>query len=493
MSKAIVLGLDGACWPLLEDWLSDGALPHLAQLRQRSAWGTLLSELPPVTSPNWHCYATGCNPAKVGVFWWEIVDRQRQTIRHPRARDYHRQTLWSLLDEAAKRVAVLNFPCGYPPAPLQEGYFTAGGPGAKETGFAYPPRWESELKRRFGYRVHPSRILSSVSDVERAQEEILRLIQTRFDAAFRLLDKNVDFLHITIFYINVLQHFLYQGEATKRAWQLIDHNLGRLCKRASAHGYNLFLMSDHGCARIDTVFHINTWLQQQDYLHLNRSPAGQAMIRLGLSRQRLVSWARRLGVARWASARVPQAIQEMVPDSKGTYQKQAKAHRIRWHESAAVGSGQGLVYLLRTRGQAGYEELKEKLQRELRALRRPGTGEPVAAKVHFRADIYEGPFLDSAPDIVFEQAAGVHTSGSIGHPEIFERTHKWAAENVPHGLFLAWGPDIAASGKLEPVRILDLAPTLLHLSGVGIPEDIDGRVLHQLLARCGDDTGGLTQ
>lgn len=492
MSKAIVLGLDGACWPLLEDWLQGGKLPHLAGLRQRSAWSTLLSELPPVTSPNWYCYATGCNPAKVGVFWWEIVDRQKKIIRHPRSPDYHRPTLWRRLADSAKRVAVLNFPCGYPPPPLPNGYFTAGGPGAKETGFAYPPEWEPELRRRFGYQVHPSRILSSVSEVENVRNEILRIIQSRFDVALSLLKDNVDFLHVTIFYINVLQHFFYQDAATRRAWQLIDQNLGQLCDLASTRGYNLFLMSDHGCARMDTVFHINTWLQQQGYLHLNRSPVGPTMSRLGLSRQRLASLVRRLRIARWSSRLVPQAIWQNVPDSEGTYQKEAKGHRIEWEKSAAIGSGQGLVYLLRSPGQAGYNKLKEKLQCALRDLKRPGSGGPVAAKVHGREDIYDGPFLAIAPDIVFEQAEGIHTSGSIGHAEMFEQTHKWVAENIPQGLFLAWGPDIAAAGKQDPVRILDLAPTLLHLAGLHVPKGIDGRVLHHLLTDSKRHAGGFS-
>lgn len=82
MTRTIVLGLDGANWPLLESWIEAGDLPNLVALREGAAWGPLISQLPPVTSPNGRCYATGCNLAKPAVFWGS-VNRERLTICHP--------------------------------------------------------------------------------------------------------------------------------------------------------------------------------------------------------------------------------------------------------------------------------------------------------------------------------------------------------------------------------------------------------------------------
>jgi arylsulfatase A-like enzyme len=39
-----------------------------------------------------------------------------------------------------------------------------------------------------------------------------------------------------------------------------------------------------------------------------------------------------------------------------------------------------------------------------------------------------------------------------------------------------WGPGIR-HGSIERADIIDLAPTTLHLLGVPIPDDVDGRVL----------------
>lgn len=479
--KTVVLGLDGACWPLLEPWLAEGTLPHLAALRDMAAWGALRSQLPPVTSPNWRCYATGRNPGRLGVFWWEIVDRAQRTIRHPLASDFHTRPFWEELAAEGKQVGVLNFPTGYPPPAFFGGWFTAGGPGAKETGFAYPPAWANTLGTTYGYRVHPPSLLRSAADATAHLDELLHLLQTRFDVAFDLLDEGVDFLHVTLFYINVLHHFCYQDTPTRTAWQLIDENLGRLHTWTQAHDANLLLMSDHGCGPVDTVFYINTWLAERGYLTLRRH-ASTGLHRWGLHRQRMIRLARRIGMAAVLRRMVPPRLMQALPDDSGTFEKAAKGQRIDWERSVAMASGQGLIYLLIPPDDPGYEPVREEIAEALRALRHPETNRPLVHAIHRREDVYAGPFLDEAPDLVFEQAPGVHTRGGIGSPVLFDQPQQWAAENVPNGLFLATGPSFAPVGAHPDTRIIDLAPTLLHVMGHAVPEDMDGQVQQVLLA-----------
>ena len=76
----------------------------------------------------------------------------------------------------------------------------------------------------------------------------------------------------------------------------------------------------------------------------------------------------------------------------------------------------------------------------------------------------------------------IHTSGGIGRDRVFSAPEKWAADNVLEGLFLAWGPDFSPQGRLDGTRIIDLAPTILHLMGLPVPEDVDGRALTKLLS-----------
>ena len=50
-----------------------------------------------------------------------------------------------------------------------------------------------------------------------------------------------------------------------------------------------------------------------------------------------------------------------------------------------------------------------------------------------------------------------------------------------HGVFVARGPDFCSKVRIEGARIVDLAPTVLHLMGCPIPDDMDGQVLTDAL------------
>jgi hypothetical protein len=51
-----------------------------------------------------------------------------------------------------------------------------------------------------------------------------------------------------------------------------------------------------------------------------------------------------------------------------------------------------------------------------------------------------------------------------------------------HGIFIASGPEIRAGQAIQDAHIMDLAPTILHLMGLPVPDDMDGDVLTQAMA-----------
>jgi predicted AlkP superfamily phosphohydrolase/phosphomutase len=145
-----------------------------------------------------------------------------------------------------------------------------------------------------------------------------------------------------------------------------------------------------------------------------------------------------------------------------------------------------------------YEEVRDRLIRELEAWRHPQTGEPVVQKAYRRDEVYSGPCLSEAPDVI------VHWGLCQGYSYAFRlssksRTLAWLEQVDPHqpqnlpfftgksghhrddGIFLAHGPNIRAGATVAGARILDLAPTLLHLLGLPVPDDMDGRVLEDIL------------
>jgi predicted AlkP superfamily phosphohydrolase/phosphomutase len=480
MLRTIVIGLDGANWNLINPWLEGGNLPHLRRLRESACWGGLESQLPTVTVPNWKCYSTGKNPGKFGVFRFDRLDLKNGRFLVHNSRSYRSKEIWDYLNRAGMRTGILNMPTTYPPRPI-EGFMVAGGPDASvteyrtiEKGYAYPKELEQYLQEKYQYRVHPDPLMSSKEDTGEEVEAILRLIDMRFTVAKDLIVREkLDFLHLTFFYTNVLQHFFWRGEPVLRAWRMIDRHIGNLL---DAHpDINLILMSDHGSHPVDTVFFINKWLADEGYLKVSRS-IEDLLLTLGITRESLLDVAKKLRLVSFLQKIVPEKLQRVVPWQEGA-RKGRVFDKIVLEKTKAIGCILGPIYLSVDKEVPEYEELKNDLVSRLEMLTSPLSGRKVAHKVYRAEEVYQGPYLPLAPDILIEQASGVHISDAVGRGPCFESQGKWEAENIRSGLFLAHGPDIAGPKRIDGSRIIDLAPTILHLMDVAVPEDMDGQVL----------------
>lgn len=475
--RTFVLGLDGCSWRLLDPWIERGELPALKALRDEAAWGEMESCLPPVTSPNWKCYATGRNPGRLGVFWWENIDYRGRRLILPRSNSYDGLQLWDYLSRAGHTVAVINVPTTYPPKAVN-GVLIAGGPDALDTGYTYPSPLEDELRRRFSYRVHPPNIGVIDEDPESAARQILPLLDLRFRVADYVLERyRPDFVHLTLYYINVLQHHLWDHPLVLEAWKVIDRNLAALRERLS--DWLLLLMVDHGTNQIATQFNISTWMQREGYLRLRRPRGRHWLPRLGLSRERVARVAAALGIKDWLKAHLSVETRAALPSAEGTVGHAGRAGLIDWERSQAVPSGQGPVYLNPDLPASEQARLRRELRDRLLALR-DDLGRPIAKSVFDKEEIYSGPHLPQAPDLIIEQADGVHITASIGSSLVFQRPARWEAENHRVGLFAAAGPAVARGALRKRISILDLAPTILHLYGLPVPREMDGRVLRKL-------------
>jgi len=467
MTDTIVLGLDGANWDLLGPWLEEGRLPNIATLRESGVATDMESCLPPVTCPNWRCYTTGKNPGKLGVFWWERIDTDERTLTTPNSRSFRSANYWDYLEDEDLSAGIFNVPMTYPPFEV-DGFLVAGGPDSEQTDYTHPPDLGDDLDAQ-GYRLHPETPVSSKADRE-AAAGVVDLIDDRLRTFRDQLDeRDVDVAHCTVFYVNVLQHFFYRGEPTRDAWEIIDEHIGAI--RDAYPDTTLLLMSDHGCRDIDTVFYANSWLEEQGYLVTDEETAASALDSLGINKERVGRLAHRLGVHGLVTRLTPDGLKERVPDSDEGFRRERKLDQVDWERTRAIASGQGLVYVV-----DGDETVRDEIVADLRDLDSDIDGEPVASAVHTAEEAYDGPYTDEAPDIVFDQRPGVHTSGAIGSNPVFAEAGQWEAENVRTGLFLADGPEVTAD-DLATISITDIAPTVLHSVDAAVPEDVDGHAL----------------
>lgn len=470
MSKVVVIGLDGAGFHLLDPWLNTDDLPTLTRLMDEGAWQRLRSSYPPVTSPAWRCYSTGVNPGKHGVFWWEQFDRDTNALSVPDSRSFDAKNVWDYLEGGGFTSAVVNMPTTYPPETI-DGWMVSG--GGFEDEYTWPPELESELETETGYRNDLTVPKSVVKEHPDRIEAVNDLIDMRFRAAAYIRDTyDPDFLHISIFITNSIQHYVWGGEATKRMWKRVDENIRQFVEEDD----NVVIMSDHGSMQIETVFHVNSWLEREGYLTTTPSPS-DLFYELGIDSETLLEYVEKFGIKELVKRHVPDSVTTQIPDSQGGVGRDSKGEKIDWEETSVFASGQGPVYVL-AEG-ARREAIKSEIQTKLEKVTSPD-GNHVARNVFDAAEVYDGPYVDDGPDLVIDQADGVHIPDVVGSPKTFvdPADWKWESENHRDGMFIANGPDVKNVGELDSrVSLYDLTPTILHWYGVPVPAGLDGAVL----------------
>ncbi len=466
-NKTIVIGIDGAHFELITPWLKEGSLPNIKKVIDNGISSDLDVGLPPVTSPNWKKYYTGKNPGKLGIFWWENINKKEKKVYYPAERKNKEKEIWDYLSEAGYKLCVIGTPLTYPPKKIN-GFFVSGGPDCSENDFTYPKSLEKELKEKFGYRIHPKHNIRT--NKKKAVEEMYKIIDSRFKVAFYLMkNHDFDFIQIAMFHINTFHHFLWRCEETKKAWKIIDKNIGELLKKGD---FNIIFMSDHGSNEIKNIFNINTWLNKEGYLKYNkRYEILQNMKKVGFKRDKIRAFLEKIGIKHFVKKIIPTRVLRSIPSSSGEIKREGKTNTINWDSSDAVASGQGLVYILK-------EDKKNEIKKKLIEISKEG--KKIFKNVYEKEELYNGPYMDEAPDLILDQAENTHIEGGIGKKNVFDTINIWRAENKRKGIFMAFGPDFKKQ-EIEVVSILDLAPTILQIYGIKKPEDMDGKVLYSIL------------
>jgi len=333
MQTTIVIGLDGASFNLIAPWIEDNQLPTLKKLISEGSSGDMESYLQPVTAPNWKCYSTGKNPGKLGVFSWVHVDCKKRKIVIPDLRSQSLE-IWDYLNRYGIKTAVINMPTTYPPKKI-DGIMVSGGPDAMEINYTYPKDLENELIK-MGYKVHPKQIIFTSDNCIEAYDEIIEMIKTRFTLVKQLLAKNTyKFIHISIFYINVLHHFLWDDKLVKEAWKVIDNCIGELMQS----NHHFFIMSDHGSEETLIDFSLNNWLEINKYLTCKRATP-DILSKLNINVENAVKIANILKISpKIKSIIYPKFIQGLLPSKNGQVSRKGKEVKINWDKTQAIGSG----------------------------------------------------------------------------------------------------------------------------------------------------------
>lgn len=523
LPRLMVIGIDSATFSLMIPWIEAGELPNLAQLMREGVHGNLRSTIPPVSSPAWASFMTGKNPGKHGIFSFFEPVLNSYSFRHTNGGSRRAKTIWKIMSESGRRVGVINVPMTYPPEEVA-GYLIAGMDTPDERSrFVYPSALQEELIRKFGTIetiVHHfvQRLGHSYRSAYHAYKLWERLEERRTDLCRYLMQSHpTDLVMVHFLAVDQIQHYFWHymddthplhdpegarvlGGVIKEIYCKIDRLLGALLASLPPEA-SVIILSDHGAGPLsDRRIFLNNFLASLGLLRFKDAkrslPSVSTMAHLALRRADGL-------LRRWLPPKVKTLLTWAVPGTRDLFESYIAAGQIDWGATKAYcneKSGSSIWINLKGVRPSGivepgteYEELVAFITEKLYEIKDPETGFQLIAKVYRKDEIYSGPYLGNAPDLLIDEWLG-HTfqpatafGNQSGKPIVSgerPRGTSVGAKTGSHrhdGILLLKGEPFKEGHALTGANIIDLAPTILHLMDLEIPDDMDGKVLTEAL------------
>lgn len=478
--RLMVIGLDGATFDVLDPWLQAGMLPSLQALLARGVRAPLLSTVPPVTAPAWVSCFSGVNPGRHGIYNFVHPARAWGDAQPHSSLDVRVQRLWHTLNAQGLTTHVVDVPLTFPPEPVQGLMVSDLMVAGQQQARTFPPELRDDITRAvgtdFSWAIGDGLEVSEayLEHLARSLEQKLRLdewlVARQAPDAFFTVYQHTDVLAHYFWHVWDPTHPAYDEgfsrrltPALERVVRGIDQALKRLLELAGPECL-VAIVSDHGFGPVRTRVHINDLLIAWGDLKVEGGERIKLeLARRGLSVSRFVHLARRLDVLSLRRHLSLKSARSAVSMLSVAGVKPTLEHSNAWFSH---GLDPGVTLSPEARANTAYVDgLMERLRN---ARPSPGAA-PFFERVIRREEVYSGPALEQAPDIVLQLGEGYVATPEItgGRGSAPSLGGQITGFHRPEGVFVLAGPGVLAGKEHAAVSILDVTPTLL--AGLGLP------------------------
>jgi predicted AlkP superfamily phosphohydrolase/phosphomutase len=365
--------------------------------------------------------------------------------------------VWDIASRWGKKVVVLGVPQTYPVTPVN-GWMVADflAPDSNAD-YTYPKALKAEIEAAVG------QYIIDVKDFRTEKkdwllEQVHAFMHNRFDVArhlmttkpwdfFIMVEMGVDRLHHGFWKFCDPMHPKYEPgnpyqNAIRDYYTVLDRRIGELLALAGPETA-VMVVSDHGAKAMLGGVCINQWLINEGFLCVRDTLSGRKRIE-----DCSIDWPQ---TRVWASG--------------GYYG--------RVFFNVAGREPQGVVPLNE------YEAFRSEMIARIESMPGPD-GKPLGNKALRPEDLYR-TVNGIAPDLsVYFGGLGWRSVGAVGFDSIYTFENDTGPDDANHdfhGIFIMDDRTGRSGVEMMDLKIVDIAPTILDLLGVDVPEDMQGKII----------------
>jgi len=377
--KTVIIGLDGVPFGMINDLAETGVMPYTAELISQGIFRIMHSSVPEVSSVAWSSMITGKNPGQHGIFGFVDLSPGSYKMRFPNFDDLKAPPFWDLWEGES---VIINVPSTYPVRQMN-GVLISGFVSIDFEKSVHPKFLVPHLKR-LDYRLDVDS-QKAHSSMELFLEDLDKTLDARIKAYHYLWDSsNWQTFMLVFTATDRLMHFLWNAyEDTDHKYHnlflehfgRIDRVIGEIAGKISDEDL-LIIHSDHGFERLDYDVYINYLLMQEGFLQIKDTQ------NIALDNIDYGTKAFALDPAR------------IYLNRKGRYPR-------------------GTV------NQTDIAEILDRLEKLFNSLRI--NGRRVVRDIYRKKQLYTGPYVENAPDMVLVGAEGFNLRANIKAEKLYDK------------------------------------------------------------------------
>ncbi len=519
-NKTLILHLEAAEPSLIEKWCDEGVLPTLQKLKENGSYCRLFSPGYIDSGCVWPTFSTGTNPGKHGMgFYHRQLQNGTYHVVKKYATDLIGEHFWDLLSQQNYKMLVMDMPLTFPKKSFNGTIVCNwGDEHASYKPSSFPHNVIDDIIRDYGHNVlntwYQNSLLSK-EEWKKLSDNILEAIKLREEIYADLLkNKEWDGAVLNFGEIHWAGHMAwhlhdkthpeydqdivdYCGDIILKSYQALDTCLANLLNDLP-EDTSIILLSSLGMgAQVGGEMMLDEILQK-----LGMVPTENA-IKQGLFSKwvsKILPGKQGMSYAiqkteRVFSPKLIMFIKKFFPTK--FWEKWTRRYldignkRSKSLAFQVPGDHSGLIRInLKGREPKGkitkgeeYNKLCDFLIKALLDIKDSKDGTPVVKEVIKIQERISGNHVDELPDLAViwraDKPIEVVESPLIGKIKIKE-FHKRSGGHINNGFLLASGNKFNKGKKLPLHDLMDVAPTILKLFNISIPENMDGKIINDV-------------